>query len=110
MGGLRRVGAPLMLFLRRLRGLDVRVVGTPDRSFRLSRVEWTLADALDSTSVATPADAKSRSCTVVDLGVEGRYFAAWRLVPEERVNEAIDESINQKRMGPRGKAGAVTGK
>ncbi len=86
---LNNAEAPLLLFLRRLRALDVSVVGKPELSFTLRRE----ADAI---LVTGEGDDVER----VDLGAVGQYLVVWRSVPEADVLHQIKRSVEKNRLDP----------
>jgi len=88
--GLHDSSTPLLLFLPKLAKLSVEVKGTDiGMKFTLSRnLERLLWEEMEQAGRAE----------VVDLEEFGRYFVAWRKLPEINIKSAIDRSIEEQEL------------
>ncbi|MFC1935560.1 sacsin N-terminal ATP-binding-like domain-containing protein [Chloroflexota bacterium] len=81
---------PILLFLPKLSRLTVEVEGGPGkREFVLSRVPQSLHEE-DTT--------RKDTLEIVDLSEFGKFFVAWRRIPETRVRGAIERSVEQRQL------------
>lgn len=83
--------APVILFLSRLAKLEVCVEDAPDHSFTLVR---------SARQIMKGVGGKADKFFHVDLGELGRYFITLRGVPEAKVKEAIEQSIQANLLDP----------
>lgn len=83
---------PLLLFLQRLRALDVAIQGDSERSFCVTRLSKQL-------QIASNTEINYRF-TIVNLNNEESYFISWYMIPEHQVKQAIDDSIQQHQLHP----------
>jgi len=90
---LRNSLTPLLLFLRRLRTLTVTVRRESHNCFTLTR---------SSTAVPLSEHANHNPdlFTHVELNGGHRYLVAWHWISERRIRQAIDVSIERKRLHP----------
>lgn len=91
MDELRKTSAPILLFLKRIRSLEVIVEGDPGKSFSLTREE-----IIQDFGSGSSRDAFS----LVILNGNQRYFTAWHNISENNVKKAIQVSIDQKKINP----------
>jgi hypothetical protein len=91
---LRSATAPVMLFLDRLRSLVIETCGgrQPAQRTELQR---------EATQLAETDGTHATRYEVVALGPQGRFFIASRKVPQERLQQAIEESIEAEQLEPK---------
>lgn len=87
---IRSRDVPLLLFLQRIRTLEVVIQEEPDKSFTLLREHEPLI-------LNTPSHTED-NYSRVSLENGEAFFIAWHMVPEATVKNAIDKSIEQGKL------------
>lgn len=87
---LRNGPAPMIMFLKRLRTLEVVVVGKSELSFTLTRSSIEIKSTIKDSS----------QLTLVQLNSDQQYLVAWHYIPEKQVKAKINESIELQQLHP----------